>query len=58
MAAKIPFFQSFTSIIKPYLKIFQSDKPLTPFLYQLLMQKFMKKVLDENKSIQKPMKLD
>ena len=47
--AKILFFQYIASIVEPFLRIFQSDGPLAPFLYQelkkvmrLLMQNFIK----------------
>ena len=48
--AKLQFFVSTASIMKPYLQVFQSDAPLLPFvtselhaLLQTLMGKFVKK---------------
>ena len=48
--AKLQFFVSTTSIMKPYLQVFQSDTPLLPFvtselhaLLQTLMGKFVKR---------------
>ena len=34
MPVRISFFQYVASVIKPFLKFFQSDKPLSSFLYQ------------------------
>ena len=59
MPVRISFFQYVASIIEPFLKFFQSDKPLSSFLYQGLekiiyfcLEKFIKpEVLAVNKSI-------
>ena len=66
MSVRISFFQYVVSIIEPFLKFFQFDKPLSSFLYQelekimySLLKKFIKpEVLAENKSVFKMMKLD
>ena len=66
MSVRISFFQYVASIIQPFLKFFQSDKPLSSFLYQLLekiihslLEKFVKQeVLAVNKSVFKIMELD
>ena len=66
MPVRISFFQYVASVIKPFLKFFQSDKPLSSFLYQelekiiySLLEKFIKpEVLAVNKSVFKMMKLD
>ena len=66
MPVKISFFQNVTSIIEPFVSFFQSDKPLSSFLYQelekivySLLEKFIKpEVLAVNKSVFKMMKLD
>ena len=67
MPVRISFFQYVVSIIKPFLKFFQSDKPSSsPFLYQelekiiySLLEKFIQpEVLALNKSVFKMMKLD
>ena len=49
MPVRISFFQYVASIIEPFLKFFQSDKPLSSFLYQelekiiySLLEKFIK----------------
>ena len=66
MPVRISFFQYVVSIIEPFLKFFQSDKPSSSFLYQKLekiiyslLEKFIKpEVLAVNKSVFKMMKLD
>ena len=66
MPVRISFFQYVASIIEPFLKFFQSDKPLSSFLYQefekitySLLKKFIKsEVLAVNKFVFKMMKLD
>ena len=66
MPVRILFFHYVASIIEPFLKFFQSDKPLSSFLYQelekiiySLLEKFIKpEVLAVNKSVFKMMKLD
>ena len=66
MPVRISFFQYVASIIEPFLKFFQSDKPLSSFLYQelekiiySLLEKLIKwEVLAVNKSVFKMMKLD
>jgi len=53
--AKIAFFQTLASDIEPFLKIYQTDSPLVPFLYtdlsnilKLVMERFVKaEVLDK-----------
>ena len=63
---KFHFFQYIASIVELSLRIFHSDGPLAPFLYQelekvmrLLMQNFVKKdILTEAKSTFKLMKID
>ena len=63
--AKISFFQYITSILEVFLRIFQSDGPLAPFLYQelekvmrSLMQNFIKTDIIKTKSVFKLMKVD
>ena len=63
MPVRISFFQYVASVIEPFLKFFQSDKPLSLFLYQelkkiiySLLEKFIK--LEVNKSVFKMMKFD
>ena len=66
MPVRISFFQYVASIIEPFLKFFQSDKPLSSFLYQelekiiySLLEKFFKpEVLSVSKRVFKIMKLD
>ena len=66
MPVRISFFQYFASVIEPFLKFFQSDKPLSLFLYQelkkiiySLLEMFIKPaVLAVNKSVFKMMKFD
>ena len=63
---RISFFQYVASIIEPFLKFFQFDKPLSSFLcqelgkiiYSLLEKLIKPELLAVNKSVFKMMKLD
>ena len=66
MLVRISFFQYVASIIEPFLKFFQFDKPLSSFLcqelgkiiYSLLEKLIKPELLAVNKSVFKMMKLD
>ena len=66
MLDRISFFQYVASIIEPFLKFFQFDKPLSSFLcqelgkiiYSLLEKLIKPELLAVNKSVFKMMKLD
>lgn len=55
---KLAFFKSLANEVEPFLQSYQSDAPMTPFLYtdlktimETIMQKFLKKEIFESSSI-------
>jgi hypothetical protein len=66
MPAKMAFFESVASQVEPYLKVFQSDKPIFPFItceleviIRALMKRFVKpEVLNQATNAYKLLKVD
>ena len=64
--AKLKFFSFVSDIVEPFLKKYQSDKPMIPFMYEdlkdlvsRLLELFVKPaILEKNKTGKKMMKLD
>ena len=64
--AKLKLFSFVSHIVEPFLKKYQSDKPMTPFMYEdltdlvsRLLELFVRPaILEKNKTVKKMMKLD
>ena len=64
MTAKLHFFAFMAGILKPFLVLFQTDKPMLPFMYdelseiskRLIVLIYKKEKIDEEKPVSKAMK--